>query len=993
MRCAGRRGLRPALAVAVSIAAGLLAVSGQEPEPWSCLAVFSGTPVPGATVTAEQGERRLVTTTDVDGACRLPLGPGQWSARIEMYGFVPRMSDVTIGAATTPLIWEMTLSPDALDTAVSVVSSDRSPLTVPLPAAAPAGETSTTDAGEGLVITGSTYNAAASPFAQPPAFGNHRPGRRSHYSGNLALIGGHSAWDARPFSFAGQAPATHAYADVQVSGSFGGPIRIPFVPRQRPLVTVSYERRLNTTADTVAARVPTDLERAGNFSGSHDASGAPVTIVDPRAGAPFAGARIPADRVSPQAAALLAYYPLPNATLDNGVNYQASVADRTVRDALDVRVNTTLTTRQQLSASMSFQRTDRASTSAFAFVDRGETRDVSASVAWSYRFSPTRSMRMRYDYATARAMTQPHFAGRTDVSGEAGIAGNDRTPANWGPPTLAFGSGLASLSSPAPDAERRRTHVVSAEASWMRGYHHITFGGEARPHRVDQSADANPRGTFIFSGAATGHDLADFLLGLPQAGQISFGGTRSFAGMSASAFVMDDWRVVPGLTLNIGVRWEYEAPFEERAGQMANLDLAPGFASAAQVLPRDAAGPITGRRYGQALIASDVTGVQPRIGVAWRPLAASSLIVRGGYGHYRQTNVYLPIATWLSRQSPFSTSFNAETSASRPLTLADGFASAPAATSQTLAVDPALRAGYAENWNLSVQRDLPASLTVAATYLGTRGHHLLQQSLPNTVPPGASLECSECPVGFIYVTSNGTSNRHALQLQVRRRLRSGFAGNLLYTLAKATDNATAFGGVNPSGASIAQDWRDLEAERGPSSFDQRHLVTAEAEYTTGVGMAGGGLLTGVRGALVKGWVFATQVSVGSGLPLTPRVLTPVPSTGISGTLRGSVVSDVSRIPPGFYLDPAAYVAPTVGEWGTAGRNSARGPAPVSMNASIGRSFALANGRSLDWRVDATNVTNRVSYTSVNTLVGSPQFGRPDRAGPMRRIRMTLRWRF
>jgi len=292
-----------------------------------------------------------------------------------------------------------------------------------------------------------------------------------------------------------------------------------------------------------------------------------------------------------------------------------------------------------------------------------------------------------------------------------------------------------------------------------------------------------------------------------------------------------------------------------------------------------------------------------------------------------------------------------------------------------------------------VQRDLSASLTVAATYLGTRGHHLLQESLPNTVAPGALNACGSCPAGFIYISSNGTSARQAVQLQLRRRLRSGFRASAQYTLAKATDNATAFSGASASGSAIAQDWRDLEAERGPSAFDQRHLLSADLEYTTGVGAAGGGLLTGTRGTLLKGWVFAGQITVGSGLPITPRYLTSVPGTGITGTIRANVVDSLSPMPAGYFLDPARYTPPTANDWGTAGRNSARGPRQFALNASIGRSFSVGGRMTVDWRMDATNALNQVTYASINALVGSPQFGLPDRANAMRKLRMTLRWRF
>src|SRR6185436_2406448 len=138
--------------------------------------------------------------------------------------------------------------------------------------------------------------------------------------------------------------------------------------------------------------------------------------------------------------------------------------------------------------------------------------------------------------------------------------------------------------------------------------------------------------------------------------------------------------------------------------------------------------------YPDSLIHPDPHGIQPRVGLALRPVAGSSLVVRAGYGIYRNTGVYQPMAMLLTQQPPLATTLSVENSAEHPLTLANGFAEAAGGTSTTFAVDPDLRVGYAHNWQVLVQRDLPASMTVAATYLGTAGRHLLQEFLPNTVP-------------------------------------------------------------------------------------------------------------------------------------------------------------------------------------------------------------------------------------------------------------------
>jgi hypothetical protein len=229
---------------------------------------------------------------------------------------------------------------------------------------------------------------------------------------------------------------------------------------------------------------------------------------------------------------------------------------------------------------------------------------------------------------------------------------------------------------------------------------------------------------------------------------------------------------------------------------------------------------------------------------------------------------------------------------------------------------------------------------------------------------------------------------------VRRRLRNGLTAMVQYTLASATDDAGAFTGVSVTGGAIAQDWLHPEAEHGPSNFDQRHLLTAQFQYTTGVGTTGGGLLDSAKGSLLRGWTFSSQLTTGSGLPLTPVYLTSVAGTGVTGTLRPDVIGDPSSgVSRGGYVNPAAYTAPAPGQWGSAGRNSIRGPAQFSLNAGVARTFLWGDRLNLDWRIDATNALNRVTYAGLSTVVGSPQFGLPTVANPMRRIQSTLRLRF
>jgi hypothetical protein len=320
---------------------------------------------------------------------------------------------------------------------------------------------------------------------------------------------------------------------------------------------------------------------------------------------------------------------------------------------------------------------------------------------------------------------------------------------------------------------RTTTQTWASDFSRFRGNHNVGLGIEARAIRNDVIGQQDPRGTFGFTGAATGLDFADFLLGLPQTSTIGYGNPdKAFRGQSYSAYVNDEWKIRPALTFTYGVRWEYETPITEAQGRLANLSVAPGFASVDVVTAAGKTDP---------LVRADRTGLEPRLGIAWRP-TLGSLVIRGGYGIYRNLNIYQSIATLLAAQPPFSTTFNVASSPSQPLTLANGFIPING-SSNTFAIDPEFRVASAHTWQVSVQRELPAQLTVLGTYLGTRGTNLMQQVLPNTYPAGADNPCPTCPVGFRYLTSSGRSMRHSAQVQVRRRLSAGFTAATEYTLA------------------------------------------------------------------------------------------------------------------------------------------------------------------------------------------------------------------
>ena len=1001
---------------------------------------FGGLPLPGATVTATNGGRRFSTVTDRQGFYSFPdLPDGAWTIEVEMQCFTTIRQEVSIAPNAPAINWELKLLPlDKIKAQMQPVLSAEAMTPQPRSEAAKPqekklAETNTPEdslaqrAADGLLINGSVNNAAISPFAQLPAFGNLRSGPGGLYNGGLGLIFDNSALDARPYSLSGQDTPKAEYNRATIVATFGGPLNIPHLLTHGPNSFLAYQWSRNSNATTLSGLMPDSTERSGDLSGLVTPLGQPVEIFNPTTGAPFPGNLVPVNR---QAQALLKLYPLPNVANNPLYNFQVPVLNNVHQDALQLRLDQTLGHKDQVYGGFAFQSTRSGDSNIFGFLDTTDALGIDTNANWSHRFSQRLFLNAGYRFSRMATHVNPYWENRANISGDAGITGNNQDAMNWGPPTLAFSSGTAGLTDVESSFDRNQTSAWSYSMLWARGRHNITFGADFRRQEFNYLSQQNPRGTFTFTGAATqgtangvktgGSDLADFLIGIPDTSALAFGNADKYFRESVyDAYITDDWRIDPQLTLNAGIRWEYGVPITELHDRLVNLDITSGFRAAAPVVANNPMGSLTGETYPSSLIRPDKRGFEPRIGVAWRPIAGSSLLVRAGYGIYDDTSVYQTIALQMSQQAPLSKSLSVENSAACPLTLANGFNPCSSTTESTYAIDPDYRIGYAQNWQLAIQRDLPGSLQLTATYLGIKGTRGVQEFLPNTFPIGAANSCPTCPVGFAYLTSGGNSTRQAGELQLRRRMHNGLTATLQYTYSKALDDDAALGGqgagatagntlssnspsgegasssaASPGSPTIAQNWLALSAERGPSTFDQRHLLTAQLQYTTGMGMGGGTLLSGWRGSLLKEWTVLTRISAGSGMPQTPVYLAAVPDTGVTGTIRPDTTgASPYAAPAGFHLNQAAYAAPRSGEWGNAGRDSIVGPSQFTLDASLGRTIRLHDRFNLDFRIDSTNLLNHVTYTTWNTTINSTLFGLPAAANAMRSIQTTMRLRF
>jgi len=838
-------------------------------------------------------------------------------------------------------------------------------------------------------------------------FGNRMRGARDLFRGGAFFTLRDSALDAAPYSLTGQPVAKPSYTQVRFGLTGGGTLRIPkLVTDDKTFFFVNYSGTRSRNPFNQYSTLPLAAERSGDFSAT--AVRGPVTIFDPLNGQPFPGNRIPLARQDAAARGLLEFFPQPN--LPGTVrNYHIVTSNPQNSDNLSLRLNRSVKARDRLAGSYSLQRRAGESVELFGFRDTSSGRGQSMDLTWSHTFAPGFLSNLRASFSRNRSELLPFFAFQRDVAGELGIRGVSRAPEDWGPPNLSF-TNFGALSDGSRSLRRDQTMSLSEGFIRSRGKHTYSFGFEHRRMQMNSLSHQNGRGTFTFSGLATsafdrggnplaqtGFDFADFLLGRPQSSSVRFGSADIyFRNQTYSAHVGDDWRARSNLTLNYGIRYEYNTPVREKYLRMSNLDVAPGFTAVAVVTP-GSSGPYSGA-FPAGLIDPDRNNFSPRLGFAFKPLKGRSTQVRGGYGVYYNTAIYNQAASRMAQQPPFGKSSSVQTSLAHPLTIREGFTlTSPQDITNTFAVARDYRTGYAQTWNLALQQELPSGLVIELGYLGTKGTRLDIQRLPNRAAAGSPLTAEDRRLianasGFTYESSEGNSIYHAGQVRVMRRFRQGFSANALYTWGRSIDNASTLGG---GGAVVAQNDRDLAAERGLSSFDRRHTLNLFWMFSTGFGRRGGGGPIASH-VLLRNWNWTGGITTRSGGPFTATVLGNRSDAGGTGA-AGSSRADATGLPVTAtegYFNLLAFALPPAGQYGNAGRNTIPGPGSFSVNTSLGRTISLGETRrSLDIRAEANNVFNHVSISRIGTTVNSSNYGLATAAGNMRTVSLSLRMRF
>jgi trimeric autotransporter adhesin len=867
--------------------------------------------------------------------------------------------------------------------------------------------------------------------------------------GFLYLQDDNSGLDAKAYSLNGLGTEKASYNQLRFGAFVGGPLKIPGLLdwSKNTFFAAGWNGSRGGTPYDAYSTVPTQDERNGIFTGLTDAKQNPITIYDPATGQPFPNNVIASSQISGAASSLLNYMPLPNlpGTTQN-FHYISSTDSST--DALSLRLIHNFASgggpgfgpvtigpggggggpggggrrgpRNNLNVAFNWSRGVTNIVNPFpSEAGSSNTQGWNGNVRWTYGKGKTTNS-LSFNYNHNRMATTNLYSFVTDVAGNAGITGVSTDPFNWGLSGISFNS-FSGFSGPVPSRELDQTYTISDTVMWNRGKHNLRFGGDYR--RISQRfrSARNAEGSFVFTGfataeylpgsttpvAGTGYDFADYLLGLPQQTSLQSGTTDyEFRANSYDGFVQDDWRVFANLTVNAGLRYEYNGPFTEIENRIANVDVtfSPQYIAGARVLP-GGTGPYSGT-FPDSLVRPDRNNFAPRVGIAWR--IAKKTVVRAGYGiNYNLAQYGLFIRNF-AFQPPFAETATNVSPYGSFLTLENGFPSnSETAVTNNYALDPNYRLGYVQIWNLDIQRQLPGNVQLNVGYNGAKGTRLDTERalLPSCIALGSCASSSTAASApFIYESSEGSSSLNAASVRIRKRMSKGLGIGASYVFSKSLDDASSIGGA---GQVVAQNPFDLPAERGLSSFDQTHRFTGNWIYDLPFGDGRRFLTRGGLSHVLGGWQWSGDFTIASGLYFTPRVLGASVdiARGVSGSQRANWITGesiaIANPTTAEWFNTAAFCAPSptcLGPgggtvYGDAGRSVILGPAQFTLDMAMNKTITIHETRSLELQLQANNIFNTPYFSGLNTTVNSLQFGQITGVANMRRVTMVARFRF
>jgi len=778
----------------------------------------------------------------------------------------------------------------------------------------------------------------------------------------------------------------------EFGGSLGGP-----VPKLGNTFFYGvYEGLRKKSGGSKLSVVPGQALRSGDFTGQN-------TIYDPLAPSqaartPFPENRIPQTRVDPIATAFLSRFePLPNST--GSSNYLDATPNLNPGDSASGRIDHQFARAGVLTGRYTFNGESNLVAGSFPLLPYSEqVRAQQAAIG--HTMSRGRWINeARFAFTRLRLFDVPETAFHDNVAKDLGLADPPTDPFNFGLPYFnALNYSMVTDSPSLPQVQRDNLWQVSDGLALARRGHTLKFGGQWLDFQMNYLQSNLSRGEYTYTGAFTsvdgsgtgsGDPFADFLLGYPQQTTRTSGSGQAYLRQSVYAgYAQDTWRARPGLTVDLGLRYEYAAPYTEKRDNLLNLDYS--------TLPNP------------PRLVRVASGAEPvydnfaaRAGLAWQ--LAPGTVFRAGYGIYFSPEI--AVESYDLVLNGLLNEMN-QTQGDRPpvLTTRDGFAKTSVSGFPSyFGVDPHAPTPYVQQWTSSIQHELPGRMLLELAYVGSKGTHLGRYRQFNTpahvetgenLPPRPgdlqSLRTFPSLGEIIQRQHIANSSYQSLQVKTEKNMSSRLSLLASFVWSKSIDDAeSAIPGLYDSVG--AQDERNLRLERALSFSNVGRRVTAGYVYRLPESR--------MAGPLLRHWSLSGTVILQDGTPEDPFYF------GLdfanSGTPnRPDVVPGVSPLLPrsqrtaDHFFNTAAFTAPAPFTFGNAGRDTIPGPGANIFDFALHRQFRIGESRAIEFRAEAFNAFNHPNWGIVgNNPDFGPFFGKIFTSGDPRRMQFALRYDF
>lgn len=776
---------------------------------------------------------------------------------------------------------------------------------------------------------------------------------------------------------------------------FGGVVSGPVI-RNKTFYMANYEGLRTRRAATLFHTVPSEKQREGDFTEGNPIFDPATYNAATNSRQPFANNIIPKARFSQIGNSALRYFPVPNTT-SGGFNYIVRTANTDDSDQFHGRIDHKINDRSLLFGRYSWSDSTADSPSGLPLTGTADTTRVhSYTVQESHTFSPTKINQIRLGWTFFDTTLSFPRSDANVTSSEFGLL-------NLNPPEIAQGLprlevvGLSFIgASPfQPQGPRENLYSLADDFSWVAGKHTIKLGFDGRYYRPAGKVQVTPNSVLTFQNrytaqpgvARSGSSTADLLLGAVFSGRATAfaesNGLVSLKYFYTGFYVQDEIRLARTLTLNLGLRYEYQAPYKERYDDLIIFE------------------PVAGRflelgRDIERLHDRDGNNFAPRLGISWT--VTPRTVIRAGagvfYGQPRGSEF-----TSFQLSPPFVVDSTLNSNPNVP-DLAGRLFPAPQVrnpatgainffpTTNVFTLDQRFRTNYTYQWNFGIQREIAGNTVLEVGYVGNTarkltGRDLVNQAFPDPDPTRPTPVQSRRPnpaIGDVSVVKSlDNSNYHALNVRADKRFSNGFSILGAYTWSKAM----GIGGALFGDQSNQQDARNRRAEYGVLEFNQNHRLTAAWIYELpfGRGKILGGNLTGIPGGLVTGWSFQGSLTAHTGFPLTPRS-TVSSNVGRQDQNRPNRLCngnlDVGARTIDRWFDTACFGLQPFGRFGNSGVGVIESPGLNTFNLTGMKNTLIPIGRreplNLQFRAEFFNAFNHPVFGDPNLNTGTAQFG-------------------